>query len=427
MAIKTTKTEAEAGRYRWVVPLAGTQRSIPIHQIPPHALFDSLNTVIDQESLAARPGITSFAATVLTGRPTGMFGSGILASGAFQEDAFQEDAFQLSTSIPNTLLIVGTTQRIYVLYEDIFNDITGTALNADKANLARFTGIQIGTPAQLFVLHTNGVDPVKQWNSTDATFIDVAGSPPLFTDITTIDDRVVGIIPPFDVRWSPVLTLDSWPSANGRVLADTRDPLIGITNFGLNGGVAYKAHSIWNIVVTGSGVESTALRFDFRREVSGPASPAAIVNAGAHYYMTRQGRVGRWDFFNHSWVADGVWRLIQADLDTAFTAHIHGAWNPVLDCVTFYYPRIGDAGECKGSVTIMIPNAMKGITDFIAFPGRLEKAVSASGDSRLDLNKQFVATSSTPKVYTVEGANDDTVNFTGFFQTGLAEVPQTQP
>lgn len=392
MALKITEFDKQTGRYKWLVPFKGIQNTLAVQDIPPDALFDARNVVLESNNLVPRPGFLQFTSAPISGRPTGIFGSSFFAEGAFQEDAFQNDAFQISSNVPPTLLIVGGTTKIFVLATPTsWIDITGTTLTALSHQLARFTGIQLGTPPSLVVVHANGVDPLRKWSTAQTTFTDVQGSPPIFSDITTIDNRIVGIVPPFEVRWSPVLDVDTWPSANSRNLSDTRDRLVAISNFGLNGGVVYKDQSIWNIVITGSGDESSALRLDFKREVEGPASAAALVNAGPHYYMTRQGRVGRWDFFNHAWVADGVWELIKAELDPAYVNRIHGAPHPSKEMITFYYPRIGDGGDPRGRLDLLIPNPQKGRAGYTAFLGSLSFPVTASGDSRLDTNKHYAA------------------------------------
>src|SRR3990167_252961 len=101
---------------QWEVPTLGTLRNIPIYKIPPEALWSSLNVLVRSGFLQPRPGLTQFAATVMGGRPTGIFNSIMLATGAFQLDTFQNDTFQVTGSIPSTLLIVGTTTAIYAYY-----------------------------------------------------------------------------------------------------------------------------------------------------------------------------------------------------------------------------------------------------------------------------------------------------------------------
>lgn len=412
---------------QWPVPLKGVLRNIPIDEIPPDGLYSGNNLTVRAGSLQPRPGMTQFASTVLTGRPTGAINTATLASPAFQQDAFQNDAFQVLGSIPTAAVIVGTTQKIYTYFSGVFNDVTGSPdLTALDAELSRFTSIMIGTPPVIYVVHTNGRDPVRQWDSTSGTFTVVPGTPapPNWTDVANIGDHIIGILPPYDVSWMNRLTLGAVPDLNHKSLAETSDPLVAIRNIGLLGGVAYKHRSIWGIIAQG-GTEASFFRFDYRGSYEGPASPAAIVDVnGVHIYMADNGRIAAFDGYRHDWIVDGVWPVVQAELDQANINRIHGVYNPEFREVYFYYPRTGDAGECKGQVTIVLPRPKDMILDYIAFNGTISKAVSASVDLHLDVNKALVFTSATPKGYTVEGANDDGTNFSGDWQHSLIPMPK---
>jgi hypothetical protein len=366
---------------------------------------------------------------VLTGRPTGGFSVSTLGSGGFQSDAFQEDAFELSENISLTALLVGTTRKIYAFYNSQWNDVTGsTDLMADPFNLARFTSLQIGTPPALYVVHVNGVDLPRQWQAAGSFSTMTGDTPPRFSDITTISDRLIGIVPPYTIRWYEALSVTSCPDANQRVLADTPDGIVAIANFGLTSGAVYKRQSIWNITVTGNADSAFYFRFDPKKNVAGPASAAALVNSpGAHFYMTENGRIGYWDGFTHAWVADGIWPLIKTNLDTSFVNRIHGAYKPGTEEIWFWYPRIGDAGESKGVAIVKLPNPEEGLTRPVAFHGLMSHPVSASIDTRLIDNKVMVFTSSTRRSYTLEGSDDAGTNFSGFFQSGLVAVPNGIP
>ena len=412
---------------QWEVPVLGTLRNVPIYKIPPEALWSSSNVLIRSGMLRDRPGLTEYAATVLTGRPTGLFNSVMLATGAFQVDTFQADTFQEVGSIPSTLLIVGTVDRIYGYYGGVFNNITGSPdLTALDTQLARFTSMALGTPQTLYVIHTNGADAPRQWDATSGTFSAVAGTPPNWTDIANIDEHIIGIVPPYDIRWGNTQLINTWPAANIRVLSDTPDPLRAIAALGIRAGVVYKTRSLWDVTVTGSATESEYFRFDLRGLIEGPANPAAIINAdGAHLYMTDTGRVGYYDGARHMWVGDGTWPLIQADIDSTNSPRIFGAYDPLYKIAVFVYPKTGDAGECKGWAVIMLPNPKEGYDSFISFHGTSTVALSAGGDLRLDTFKALFARSDagSTKVYTWEGSTDAGAGIVGHLQTGLVGTP----
>ena len=436
---------------QWEVPTAGCLRNMPIYKIPPDALWSAHNVLVRGGFLQPRPGLTQFNVTAMSGRPTGMFNGIMLATGAFQTDAFQNDAFQTTGSIPSSLLIVGTTTKIYGYYGGVLNDITGTPdLTALDTQLARFAGIALGTPQTLYILHTNGIDAPRQWDVTSGTFSAVAGTPPLWTDIANIDAHIIGVVPPYDIRWGPTQSITSWPAANVRVLSDTPGSLVAIRELGVRLGVVYKTDGIWDVVVTGSDVESQYFRFEQRDQVQGPASPAAVVNAdGAHLYMTKQGRVGYYDGSRHYWVAEGTWPILKLNLDSSNASRIFGAYDPRHKVALFIYPNIAGAagdlapaslgdGECYGWLMVMLPNPSEGYDGFISFHGSSALPMSAGGTLRQNNEPILLArsTSGSRRLYTWDNSSevesslgfsadgdDDGSTITGHWQTGLIPCP----
>lgn len=398
---------------------------MPIYQVPPDALWSSANVLVRSGFLQPRPGLTELAATVMSGQPTGMFNAPQLATGAFQADAFQNDAFQVAGSVASSLLMVGTTREIYILQGSTLVDISPTQ-TATVNQLARFTSMALGTPQVIYVIHTNGVDAPLQYDATSAVFGAMTGTPPLWTDVCNISEHIIGIRPPFDILWGNTQVINTWPAANTRVLSDTPDVLRAIASLGVRAGVVYKSNSLWDVVVTGSETESEFFRFEMRAEVEGPASPAAVVNAsGAHVYMTDTGRIGYYNGSRHLWVADGIWPLVQADLDLTNVALIFGAYDPLYRVVVFAYPKTGDSGVCKGWAMVMLPNPKEGYKDFISFHGSSALGLSAGGDLRFNQFKALLATSTAgaQKLYTWEGADDAGTAITGHLQTGLLASP----
>lgn len=426
------------GKVSWVVPNLGVIRGMPIHVLPPNALHDSLNICVRDGRLCQRAGMTEFAATLFAGTPTGAIGSNVLGSGAFQEDAFQEDAFQVAASIPSTLSVVGTTTRLYVFYNGTYNDITGvlpgggTNLGGSLDNPNRFAYLALGSPPALNVIMSNGIDVPRTWKLGDPVFTTMVGDPPKWKDLTTISDRIIGLVDAYEIRWGEFLDLTTWNPENSRILADTTDATVAITNFGTTGGAVYKSNSIWNIVVTGEADSAMFFRFDFKLQIEGPASAASLVNAQkAHYYMTKNGRVGRWDGYSHEWVADGTWPIVRENIDTAYSGRIHGSYEPTNDEIIFYYPKVGDNGECKGMLTVTLPRPMSGIEMHISFPGLSSHPISASTSLTLDLKRIMLFTSAASsigaKAFLFEGPDDAGTNFEGYWQPGLAAVEGPNP
>ena len=436
---------------QWEVPVKGTLRNMPIYKLPSDALWSAHNVLVRSGFLQPRPGLTQFNATVMTGRPTGMFTGIMLATGAFQADTFDNGAFQVAGSIPASLLLVGTTDKVYGYYGGVLNDITGAPdLTALDTQPARFTSIALGTPQTLYIIHVNGMDAPRQWDVTSGTFSAVSGSPPTFTDITNIDQHIIGIVPPYNISWAPTQSITSWPAANTRVLSDTPGALVAIHALGVRQGVVYKTDGIWDVIPTGSDLESAYFRFEQRDIVQGPASAAAIVDVdGAHLYMTRQGRVGYYDGSRHFWVAEGTWPITRVHLDTDNADRIFGAYDPRYKVALFVYPNITGAGgdlaplslgdgECFGWVMVMLPNPSEGYDGFISFHGSSSLAFSAGGTLREGQEPVLLArsTSGSQKLYTWDDSaenesslgfspdgDDAGTAFSGHFQTGLVPTP----
>jgi hypothetical protein len=411
--------------HMWLVPRKGVLHNFPIYETPEGALFDALNVLVRQGVLKPRPGIGDHSPTSLLDRPMGAFVTTTLATGAFQADAFQNDAFQVSGGGSNVFVLAGTTRRIWVFIGGNWIDITDTQLTGEAIHHVRFTGIEIG--GTIWTVIVNGVDTPRKWDNTSATVTPVTGTPPIFSDVTTISDRIIGIVPPFGIRWGNAYDLGTWPALNFRDLTDTMDRMIAIRNMGTLGGAIYKENSIWSVIPIG-GTDAAFFRFELRGFYKGPASPAAIVDAnGTHYYMTTSGRIGAWNGTAHDWVADGVWEIIREDLDPTNMNRAFGIYEPNFDEVYFAYPRVGDSGELKGGVVIQRPRPKDGISEHISFPLRFERPISAGTDLRLESNKALVFTSDTFRSKFLEGPDDAGTEFSGFWQPGLASTPKQLP
>jgi hypothetical protein len=408
----------------WSVPTRGVLRNLPIYLLPPDALHDSLNVLVRDGALQVRPGMAQISTTSLGSRPMGAYTTAAFALGGFQSDAFQNDAFQVGSDI-SAIVVVGTTRKIWYLSAGVFRDITDTPLTGGATSHVRMTSLQIG--GTLWTLITNGVDTPRKWDGLSAQVQLVSGGPPLFTDVATIADRVVGIVPPYKIQWGQALSLDTWPSINVRLLADTPDSLVAIRNLGTMGGVVYKARSIWSIQPLGT-TDASFFRIDLRALVPGPVSPAALVEAdGAHYYMTSKGRIGMYDGAGHRWVADGAWGVVRKDLDPGTMVRAFGVYESLFREVWFFYPRQGDNGELRGGVVVCLPRPEEGIEQHIAFPFRMGAFVSAGTDLRLSDEGAMLLTAQSALAFSLSDAaptDEGGAPISGYWQTGLVPAPE---
>ncbi len=406
----------------WKVPVKGTLRGRPVWDVPLDAVWDARNVLVRRGGLQPRPGLTQFSPALLNARPTGGINTTALAAGAFQEDAFQEDAFQLSSGLPTTLIVVATTRGLWAYLGGTFVDITDSPLTAEAHQLARFTAIEIG--GTIWILHTNGRDVPRQWDAASLVVSQMTGWP-AFTDWATVSDRIIGIVPPYMVRWGEALSLAAPPTLNARNLADTGDTVVAIRNLGTQRAVVYKTRSIWLVTPQG-GSSPRYFRFEYRGPFEGPASPSAVVDVdGLHAYMTVTGRLALFDGFSHLWVVDGIQPILEDELDTSTANRVFGAYNPRDREVYFYYPMKGDNGDLRGLVALILPRPQDGILEPVAFVGTMGFPVSAAVDLRQFDNSVLVFGSvpNQERAYTVGGSDDAGTPITGFWQTGLVPAP----
>jgi hypothetical protein len=327
--------------------------------------------------------------------------------------------------------VLATTQRLYVYSGGAWVDKTGTVQTATTSQTARFTSIALGTPATPIVIHTNGKDTPAQWNGGGGNFTDMTGAPK-WSDVTTIESYIIGIVPPYGLQWGNISSITSWPALNKMQVSDTPDEVIAIAPLGTRGAILYKENTIWGVAFTGGQTAASAFAREFIGYYDGPASPNAVVNLnGAHMYMTTTGRVGFFNGSRHIWVADGLWPDIQLDIDVASSRRCWGVFDPANFEVHFFYPSLGLSNAIRGHVCITLPRPEFGVEAFGAFPGRLGHELSAGATVRLTDKKDIMLVADTTNrrsyKFSTDSTTDNAVAISGYWQTGLIETPGANP
>ena len=378
---------------QWGVPSRGVVSTLPAHEIPSDALFQARNILVRDAVTRTRPGLKSLVnfTTPMEGVPTGAFNYRDITGRAY--------------------VLIGTTTAIYTWDGVVLRKRTGAVaangnapafsgtLTGDVDHPSRFTSIEIG--GTVYVLHTNGVDPLLQWDGTSPTFVPVTGDPvgpesdpgppkpaPRFTDIATVGDHIVGLLPPYDVRWNNLLTLSQWPELNFKAVSETPDAALALRALGTLGAVLWKTDTISVFFFEGQS-EASAFRFEFRGFYDGPGGVGAIVDvSGTQIYMTPTGRVGAFNGSSHIWIADAVWSDVRAVIDPSKAQRIVGLYDPFFHEVWFFYPRLEDTdGLPRGILLLALPRPDVGRTDEGCFPGALASlwghAVTAGTGYRL--------------------------------------------
>jgi hypothetical protein len=394
---------------RFPVPWRGVNQQVPAYELPPDALRSASNVIPRNGVLRPRPGYVQFHSQVFTGTPTGI--APYLRGAA------------------DPVPVLGTTSRIYKYDSGAWSDVSGSNPTAATTQPARFTTISIGSSN--YVIHTNGKDTPRSWAGS-SNFATMTGAP-LWSDVCTVADHLIGIIPPYKIQWGDIRSISTFGSLNVKHAAETADAVVALRPLGLsNAAILYKERSIYGVSYTGGQTEATAFRFDPLGFYDGPASPAAVVDVdGAHIYMTRNGRVAYYNGAQHVWIADGVWPVIQADMDSSVAIRAWGAYDPANHEVHFVYPSLTYSSGLRGYLCVTLPRPAEGVTVYGGFPGALSGALSAGGVVRLTDNLDIILTAGTTnnrsyKLTTAATTDDGTV-YSGSWTTGLIAAPGTDP
>jgi len=395
------RAKIEPKTLRWPLPTRGVWQGINDTAIPVDGLFEASNITMRDGTIRGRPGINQLDAQVFDSRPTG--------------------ALNIWTTAQSPRLVMGTLGKVWTFDYTTWADRSGSlGGNADEP--VGITQLIFGTPPVTRAYICNNVATLKSWKADDASVTTVSGTPPIFKDIATASDRLVGLVGAYGVQWGEPLVDNDWPAANQRFLSETPAKTIAIGTFGTLGLVVYKKDSIWLGAATGD-AGATAFCFAIQGWFDGPAGPAARTNVrGTDYYMTQYGRIAKYTGSSHEWIADGVWSIIKAEIDQASPGRVVSFYEPQNEEVWFTYPRIGDSGVNLGLVIVVLPKPEFGIPHHAAFPGTFGKAISAAvkvDKESLKTAILFTSAGSAERSYTLDGTDDDGVAVQSNFQTGL--------
>ena len=397
---------------QWAFPRKGVVRTIPAHELPPDALYDGHNVMLHGGQLRGRPGLTIAPGNTATPFPT--IGASMYFSPA-----------------GSPTILFANTQRLFSYTGAITTDLTNTLLTGTYAQLGRFALIEFGTPEVVYAVFTNGVDAPRAWTGS-ATFANLAGSPPLWTDITNAYDRIVGVVPPYKVSWGEQAQLDKWPVLNTRFLSETVDPIVAISGRGVSGVIVYKRKSIW-VGVPQGGSSAFAFVFQPREQKDGPAGAQAKVTVdNTDYYMTLDGRIAAYDGFNHQWVGHGIWPIVQATINPTEANRTMAWFDPPTRTVYFAYPKLFDSTAIVGLAAVCLPAPEQGIEGHACFTGTLGREVYTATQAWFGGDPQekalvFSNRGLGAEATLFEGATDLGTTISGYWQPGLAGTPGLTP
>jgi len=365
-------------------PYKGTWKTLPSHLLPEDVIQDSNNTSLIEGVLRSRPGLLDLDTFQFLDFAVPDPSRTTRISGGIQFLDISGSKYLIASSLQN----IWTKRDIATTWSRIGSNYV---IQGSPLYNVRLAMLQQGS--SIYLLYTNGVQQLTvstnlQTLSTIPTVQPGSLPAPIARDICISFDRIVVIQPPFTIAWSEsindsFLAFTSWPALNQAILTQTTDPLVAIAPLGVLNFVVYKEGNIYCGVAQG-GPSSQAFRFEHRGEYEGPCCPNSVVHVnGKHVYMTPTGRIGMFDGSTQEWICDGLWPFLRKDIDRNYKQNVFGVYNYKLSEITFWYPRKGDSGACKGMLCIDLPYPTAGITTFSYFIGTSSFAVSYGLSIRL--------------------------------------------
>jgi hypothetical protein len=242
--------------------------------------------------------------------------------------------------------VAGTASRWFALVGGNWTDLSGGTLflNGGQNNQSRFTSFS--SSGFNWVIGSNNVDQIYQWNSSLGTYQVIAASP-IARDVVTIANRVVsfntvesGTRYPFRVRWSAFNDQTTWPALGFADLIDTGDSIVGCALTSRLSGVIYRQFTAWLIQAIAGG-DSQAFTFDripSADRMAGPVGPGSVVVAeGHHYYLGIDGRVYQYNGSSISPISDPIDPITRGLYNLSDPARFTSAYSPVYRQLYFFF------------------------------------------------------------------------------------------
>jgi hypothetical protein len=407
------------------VPIRGTWKNIAAHTLPVDAVYDSLNVFIREGKLRNRPGLTLYDDTTFL-EP--VLGGVMLVT-------------------PTEHIILGITRnRVYQLSSvtQVWDSITltgslGTVIAPNDTSVVDMAVME--TAGEYIALIAQQDNVLKKWSDSPRLLEVLTGTNiPRAKSVCIAASRVVALVYPHTVVWSATLNPASFDAIAYAKRAQTGDEGVCVRSLTALSFVLYKERSIHMARAQAGLDEGTAFSFSEPIYIEGPAGIYAVVNVnGVHYYMTRNGRIAKFDGTAYpQWIADGLWLFLQEDINQALVHMIRGIYDYRLHTITFFYPKVSETGILRGMVIINLPFEGQDIAEPAvakAFLGLCEKSIVHACEKRwndtIDRSMLFSSpldTQDRSQAYIVDETTnmDEDLHFTCSFQTGLQAMPDAR-
>lgn len=397
---------------QFATPYKGTWPSLSANMIQPDQLYSSLNVFIRKGKLRDRPGLrrlnpVTFNNTVIGGA--------------------------LVVTPLDKILLAFTFDTIYRLQKFDNDWVVDSVVDVAPVTSHAIDITFLETASQYVVIVANDSTELKRWidGSGLSAITPTKGPIPIARSVCTAASRIVCLVDNHTIVWSDVLTYDAYnPLSYNKKPAETNDAGIGVKSLNSYDFAVYKERSIY-IGRAQAGADGNAFSVQRLQIVEGPASFKAIIDFdGGHMYMTPNGRVGIFDGTSYvKWIADGLWFMLQDDIDPLHSDKIVGVFDYRLHMALFFYPKRGDDGAVKGMLTINVPLDGSGLSDFACFLGYSRFSISHAYEMRFarESNRSILFSGDhelrASFIYDENMNRDHGVAFDCHFQTGLLPMP----
>jgi len=285
------------------IPKRGLIRNYRPYELPPDAVSDGQNMMIDRDGLySTRPGYLAHA-----NPPTG---TSRITGGTFFSDIAGTTHTVVATRLKWWELKVGLITPAV--------DITGTALTNTTGKPNRF--IAFPESSTTYLVGTNDVDVPRRWDAIVGGAYTTIAAAPICKDVIALANRVValncleaGTRRIHRVKWTAVNDSSTWPATAVANLSDTDDALIGGYAINRTTAAIFRDRSTWAMIAQ-AGSDATAFRFEQIESNIGPCSSASVVAYDSMlYYLSSDLKVRRFDGQRSQILSDPVEPVLQSD------------------------------------------------------------------------------------------------------------------
>lgn len=320
------------------IPWKGLIRSVNREQIPPDGCSELENWLHRQNEFVVRPGL------IAVGQDT---------------DQRPTNFIQYDHNDGSSRTVMGTTAGWFRFNTatTLWNSLTGgVPLTASVQQQVFRVFPKAGVN---WLLGCNGVDPMKKWDGTSASYTNVGGSPPNARAMMKLFDRIIllGLKSGANAHPAAIDVSDNkdfdagWGVNQFGPLRDCDGEIIGGEEFGSDIGVIYASDGI-HLAISDGG--SAPFRFELKTRLArdqGLAATLALTRTGrgTHVYLAKDGTLKEFDLAGISqWGSKDLEKYLNDVLNPTTIGRAWMSYNPTHGEILIMYPEKGNVEPNAG-------------------------------------------------------------------------------